>query len=74
MCDHCNYKVHSIHHHLEVAHIFHTLTDLADECVCHGGGGADTADKVCFLKLFSDLNIISYCFFYLRALIACAFV
>lgn len=42
VCDHCNYKVqgglHSIHHHLEVAHIFHTLTDLADECVCQESG------------------------------------
>lgn len=38
MCDHCNYKVqeslHSIHRHLEVSHIVHTLADSADECVC----------------------------------------
>lgn len=42
MCDHCNYKVHdslhSIHHYLKVAHIFHTLPDLADEYVCQGVG------------------------------------
>lgn len=74
MCYRPNYKVqgnsHSIHHHLEVAHIFHTLTDLADEsvCVCQGEGcgNSRTPAKVCFIfsKLFSEMNILSYGFIY----------
>lgn len=42
MCDYCNYIVHgclhSIHHHLVVAHIFHTHTESADESVRRGFG------------------------------------
>lgn len=37
VCDHCNYKdqgsLHSIYHHLAATHIFHTRTDMTDECV-----------------------------------------
>lgn len=71
VCDHCNYKVqgslHSIYHHLEVAGIFHTRTDMTDECVCQEGGCgySRTPAKVFhFLKLFWELSILSYCVFF----------
>lgn len=62
MCDHCNYEVqsslHSIHHLLEVAPIFHTLTDSADECVCQGAGCSGGPAKVKF-----RVEYLSHCFF-----------